>query len=137
MDKDTWAFGVTLAALPGAATPTALPVLARVGLDNMLSKSLIVEHSVSATLYPALFRDLSVCHGVYRRNVAGIFFLAGMNIFFVSRFYPPPGRMAETSRWYGKLRVQKLTLSVFNNVKSPGQSFNHRHFLDQLASSPC
>jgi len=41
-----------------------------------------------------------------------------------------------TSCWYGSLRVQKLTLSVFNAVKSPGQSFCHRHFFDQLAPSP-
>jgi len=25
--------------------------------------------------------------------------------------------------WYGRLHVQKSTLSVFNDVKSPGQSF--------------
>jgi len=29
-----------------------------------------------------------------------------------------------------------LTLSVFNDVKSPGQSFHYRHFLDQLAPPP-
>ena len=39
----------------------------------------------------------------------------------------PDGQYA--SRWYGGLRV-KLTSSVFNNVKSPGQSFHHWHFLD-------
>jgi len=39
-------------------------------------------------------------------------------------------------RWYGRLRVQKLTLSVFNDVKSPGQSLHHKHFIDQLAPSP-
>jgi len=42
----------------------------------------------------------------------------------------PDGR--NSSHWYGWLRVQKLTLSVFNDVKSPEQSLHHRHFLDQL-----
>jgi len=37
-----------------------------------------------------------------------------------------PGRMVEdASRWYGPLRVQKLTLSVLNCAQSPGQSFHH------------
>jgi len=39
------------------------------------------------------------------------------------------------SYWYGTLHcdVQKLTLSVCNNVKSPGQSFHELHFLDKMA----
>jgi len=32
--------------------------------------------------------------------------------------------------WYRPLCVQKLTLSVFNDVKSPEQYFHVRHFLD-------
>ena len=42
----------------------------------------------------------------------------------------------DASRWYGRLRVQKLTLLVFNDVKSPEGSFHNRHFLDQLAPPP-
>ena len=30
--------------------------------------------------------------------------------------------------------MQKLTFSVFNDVKSPGQSFHKLHFLDKIAS---
>jgi len=37
------------------------------------------------------------------------------------------------SSWYGPLRVQKLTLSVFNDVKSPGQFFHEWDFLDNIA----
>jgi len=37
---------------------------------------------------------------------------------------------------YGRLRVQKMRLSVFHDVKSAGQSFHVRHFLDQIAPSP-
>jgi len=37
------------------------------------------------------------------------------------------------SRWYGRLRVQKSTLMVFNDVKSLGQSFHMWHFLDKIA----
>jgi len=38
---------------------------------------------------------------------------------------PRPGPDGtNTSDWYGRLRVQKLTLSVFNHVKSPTQSFH-------------
>ena len=46
----------------------------------------------------------------------------------------PDGR--DDLHWYGRLRVKKLTLSVINDVKSPGQSFHHRHFLDQLSLTP-
>ena len=40
------------------------------------------------------------------------------------------------SCWYGPLRVQILTSSVFNDVVSPGQSFHLRHFLDQMPPPP-
>jgi len=46
----------------------------------------------------------------------------------------PDGR--DASRWHGRLHVQKFTLLVFNDVKSPGQSFHEWHFFDQLALSP-
>ena len=42
----------------------------------------------------------------------------------------------DASRWYGRLRLQKLTLSVFTDVKSPGQSLHYKHFIDELAPSP-
>ena len=46
------------------------------------------------------------------------------------------------ARWPRRLalvwatRAKKLTLSEFNNFKSPGQSFHEWHFLDQIAPSP-
>jgi len=40
------------------------------------------------------------------------------------------------SRWYGRLRVQKLTLSMLNCAHAPEQSFHGWHFFYQLAPSP-
>jgi len=45
----------------------------------------------------------------------------------------------DASRWYGRLRVQKLTLWVLNCAHAPRQSeaFHDLHFLDQIALPPC
>ena len=45
----------------------------------------------------------------------------------------PDGR--DALRWYRRLRVQKLTLSVLNCAHATGQSFHDLHFLDQIALS--
>ena len=54
--------------------------------------------------------------------------------FWVPNSRPRPDGQ-NVSGWYGQLRVQKSVLSVFNDVKSPGQSFNALHFLDTIAPS--
>jgi len=43
----------------------------------------------------------------------------------------PDGR--DASRWYGRIRVQKLTLSVLNCAHALGQSFHDGQSLDQIA----
>ena len=49
--------------------------------------------------------------------------------------WPRAGDGPCASCWYGPLHVQKLTLLVCNDVKSPGQSFHVWHFLDKIAPS--
>ena len=41
------------------------------------------------------------------------------------------------SRWYGRLHVQKLTLSVLNCAHVPGKSFHKWYIFDQFTPSLC
>jgi len=46
-----------------------------------------------------------------------------------------PVDVRDASHWYGQLRAQELTLSVFKDVNSSGQSFHTWHFFDHYALS--
>jgi len=49
------------------------------------------------------------------------------DLFFQKQIRPGPDGQ-DASRWYGRLRLQNLTLSVFDDARSLGQSFHHWHF---------
>jgi len=67
---------------------------------------------------PYMYSCMSVCNGL-----GNVSFLEKIKRVFATVHGPGPNGSC-ASCWYGPLRVQKLTLSVFNDVKSPGQYFH-------------
>ena len=74
--------------------------------------------------------DQSAISRILGGGLESEFFLSRIKRAFATVHSPgPDGPCA--SCWYGPLCVQKFTLSVCNDVQSPGQSFRVWHFLDE------